>query len=207
VTLESGTSVDTAKNVNLALDVAQAGLMLAGNIPGLGVFANGTNAVVSLARGNNLDAAMYAGAAVLSAVAPGGALAAEAIEESVVAVKAGESTATTFDMLSAAAEDATRTAGPGSGGAYGTRVHSIFADTVRSFENPDLVVERNWINQGYGGGLGSVRPDVVELGASGLPENVYDLKTGSATIKAAWEANVRVNVPNGGNLTFYTVKP
>ncbi|RVU34866.1 hypothetical protein EOI86_18680 [Hwanghaeella grinnelliae] len=47
-----------------ALDVVQSGLSLAGQIPGLGIFADLTNAAISLGRGNYADAALDLAAAV-----------------------------------------------------------------------------------------------------------------------------------------------
>jgi RHS repeat-associated protein len=52
-------NVNTGSTQAGGLDLLQGGLMVAGFIPGVGDVANGINAVISLARGNYKDAALY----------------------------------------------------------------------------------------------------------------------------------------------------
>jgi RHS repeat-associated protein len=91
---------------------------------------------------------------------------------------------TLADDLAAAATRAQNTVGPGSGAAYGTRVHMAFRNEVRALGTPDVQAEVSFLNGrvvDYGT-PGSVRLDAVEFGANGQVLNVFDLKTGSATL-------------------------
>ena len=96
--------------------------------------------------------------------------------------------------------------GPGSGAAYGTAVHSEFADLVEA--NTGLAAEVS-----YKGGQvvaygtpGSVRVDAVE-GAVDAPTCCYDLKTGSATLTPARVTQIQKELPGGSNVPVKEIKP
>jgi hypothetical protein len=113
-----------------------------------------------------------------------------------------------IDQLQSAADQAVANVGPGSGPAYGTAVHSEFADIVDSFDNPNLSTEVS-----YKGGVevpygtpGSIRADTVD-GPTSAPTTVYDLKTGSAQLTPARTQQIQKEVPGGSNVPVKQIKP
>lgn len=90
-------------------------------------------------------------------------------------------------------------AGPGSGPAYGTRVHALFADAVRNSGIPNLGVERSWLDANEVSQYGlqnSIRTDVVLRGyddSSGV-KAIWDLKTGGAILTEDRAARIRMHV-------------
>ncbi len=124
--------------------------------------------------------------------------------DSLVAAKSG---ATLADDLAAAATRARNTVGPGSGGAYGTRVHSAFAGEVNAL-NQGLSTEISYLNGvrvNYGT-PGSVRLDVVN-GPLNAPVSIFDLKTGSATLTPARIQQIQSHIPGGANVPVFQVRP
>jgi len=95
--------------------------------------------------------------------------------------------ATTAEDLAAAANRAAQTVGPGSGPVYGTQVHTAFQAEVEALGQSGLRTEVSYLNGAevpYGT-PGSVRIDVGQYGANGQIQEVFDLKTGSATLTPA----------------------
>ncbi len=76
--------------------------------------------------------------------------------------------------------------GRGVGAAYGSRVHTEFAKTVRLQEIPGVEVEQSFDNEGdiakYGAD-GSVRTDVILRDSNSKVIGVWDLKTGTARLE------------------------
>lgn len=110
--------------------------------------------------------------------------------------------------MAAAATRARNTVGPGSGGAYGTRVHAAFAGEVRALGNPNLNPEISYLNGrvvDYGT-PGSVRLDVVN-GPLTAPVSIFDLKTGSATLTLARIQQIQSHIPGDTNVPVFEVRP
>lgn len=90
-------------------------------------------------------------------------------------------------------------AGPGSGPAYGTRVHALFAEAVRNSGIPNLGVERSWLDANEVPQYGlqhSIRTDVVLRGyddSSGV-KAIWDLKTGGAILTENRADRIRTHV-------------
>lgn len=121
---------------------------------------------------------------------------------------AAKTGATLADDLAAAASRAGNTVGPGSGGAYGTRVHSAFAREVNAFGNANLSTEISYLNGvrvNYGT-PGSVRLDVLN-GPFNAPVSIFDLKTGSATLTPARIQQIQSHIPGGANVPVFQVRP
>ena len=113
----------------------------------------------------------------------------------------------TFAQLSAAAARAISAVGPGSGGAYGTLVHSAFEDEVNALGNPALSTEVSYLRGAVvpRGTSGSVRLDVVE-GPLNAPTSIFDLKTGTATLTPARVLQIQGNVPGGSSVPVIEVR-
>lgn len=110
--------------------------------------------------------------------------------------------------VAGAANDAVQNVGTGSGAAYGTAVHSEFADLVDGMGNSSLSTEisyKNGVQVPYGT-AGSIRADVVE-GPLHAPTAVYDLKTGSATLTPARIQQIQSHLPGGSNVPVQEIKP
>ena len=120
---------------------------------------------------------------------------------------AAKSGATLADDLAAAATRARNTVGPGSGGAYGTRVHTAFAGEVNGL-GQGLRTEVSYLNGrvvDYGT-PGSVRLDVVNVPLN-APVSIFDLKTGSATLTPARIQQIQSHIPGGANVPVFPVRP
>jgi hypothetical protein len=124
--------------------------------------------------------------------------------QSSLAAKTG---ATLADDLAAAATRARNTVGPGSGGAYGTRVHTAFEAEVQGL-NQGLSTEISYLNGQVvtRGTPGSVRLDVVN-GPLNAPVSIFDLKTGSATLTPARIQQIQSHIPGGANVPVFPVRP
>jgi hypothetical protein len=111
------------------------------------------------------------------------------------------------DDLAAAASRARNTVGPGSGGAYGTRVHSAFEAEVNGLGR-GLQTEVSYLNGQVvpRGTPGSVRLDVVN-GPLNAPTSIFDLKTGSATLTPGRIQQIQSHVPGGGGVPVFEVRP
>lgn len=116
--------------------------------------------------------------------------------------------ATLAEDLGAAATRARNTVGPGSGGAYGTRVHTAFEGEVNALGQGNLFTERSYLNGDLvrRGTPGSVRLDVVD-GPLDAPISVFDLKTGGATLTPARIQQIQSHVPGGANVPVFEVRP
>lgn len=114
---------------------------------------------------------------------------------------------TLTDDLAAAATRARNTVGPGSGGAYGTRVHTAFEAEVQGL-NQGLSTEISYLNGTVvpRGTAGSVRLDVVN-GPLNAPVSIFDLKTGSATLTPARIQQIQSHIPGGANVPVFPVRP
>ncbi|MBI4604274.1 MAG: RHS repeat protein [Planctomycetes bacterium] len=125
-----------------------------------------------------------------------------------VAATARSTGATLADDLAAAATRARNTVGRGSGGAYGTRVHSAFEAEVNALGNPSLSTEISYLNGQIvpRGTPGSVRLDVVN-GPLNAPVSIFDLKTGSATLTPARIQQIQSHIPGGANVPVFEVRP
>jgi len=116
--------------------------------------------------------------------------------------------ASTESVLTGLANQAVDNLGPGSGSVYGTLVHSEFSDLVEGLGNPNLFTEQSYLNGNpvdYGT-PGSIRIDVGE-GTVDAPTNVYDLKTGGATLKPQRVGQIQSHLPNGSNVNVTQIKP
>ena len=111
------------------------------------------------------------------------------------------------DDLAAAASRARNTVGPGSGGAYGTRVHSAFEAEVNGLGR-GLQTEVSYLNGQVvpRGTPGSVRLDVVN-GPLNAPTSIFDLKTGSATLTPGRIQQIQSHVPGGSGVPVFEVRP
>jgi len=115
-------------------------------------------------------------------------------------------TVSTFDELSAAANRAATSVGPGSGSAYGTAVHSAFRTEVNALGDANLLTEQSYLNGvpvRYGT-PGSVRLDVVE-GPLANPTAGYDLKTGGASLTPSRVQQIQSHLPSAAPI--YEVRP
>jgi RHS repeat-associated protein len=117
-------------------------------------------------------------------------------------------TVSTESTLTRLATQAVDNIGPGSGPAYGTAVHSEFADLVDGLGNSNLSTEVS-----YKGGQvvdygtpGSIRADVVE-GPVDAPTAIYDLKTGNATLTPTRTTQIQNELPGGSNVPVKEIKP
>jgi RHS repeat-associated protein len=126
----------------------------------------------------------------------------------VAEVGAGTKTPSVIEQLQGAANEAVQNVGPGRGPAYGTAVHSEFADLVDGLGSSKLATEVS-----YKGGVqvpygtpGSIRVDVVE-GPLNAPTAVYDLKTGSATLSPARVEQIQSHLPGGSNVPVQEIRP
>jgi hypothetical protein len=118
-------------------------------------------------------------------------------------------TADTAYDLAGAAQRAGQTIGTGRGPVYGTRFHKAFEEEVKALENPNLRTEVSYLNGRIvpRGTAGSVRLDVVEVGTNGQILNVYDLKTGSATLTTQRIQQIQSHIPGGSNIPVFEVRP
>ena len=114
----------------------------------------------------------------------------------------------TTTVLTGLANDAVQNVGHGNGAVYGTAVHSEFSDLVEATGNSNLSTEVS-----YKGGQvvpygtsGSVRADVVE-GPVNAPTQIYDLKTGKATLTSTRVNQIQNNIPGGSNVPVTQIKP
>jgi len=162
----------------------------------------------ALAQSNNpyggAELAIGAGAAAYTPVVPeaeGGTISGTVTEVETEAT-------TTTSLLTGLANDAVQNVGSGSGAAYGTAVHSAFADLVDATGNSNLSTEVS-----YKGGQvvpygtsGSIRADVVE-GPVNAPTQIYDLKTGSAALTPSRVTQIQSNIPGGSNVPVTQIKP
>jgi len=95
--LTPGVTTEQAGTSNSGLNALQNGLTLVGFIPGIGDVANGINAVISLARGNYADAALFALSAIpVVGVIGEGAIAAREVETGVKLAEEAEEATTLF---------------------------------------------------------------------------------------------------------------
>ncbi len=115
---------------------------------------------------------------------------------------------TTLEQLSGAATRAADQVGSGGGAVYGTRVHTAFRAEVEALGRSDLVTEQSYLNgQSVPWGTpGSIRVDVVE-GSVDAPINVYDLKTGGATLTPQRIQQIQMHIPGGSSVSVYEVRP
>lgn len=111
------------------------------------------------------------------------------------------------DDLASAATRARNTVGSGSGGAYGTRVHTAFEAEVLGL-NRGLSTEISYLNGGIvtRGTSGSVRLDVVN-GPLNAPVSIFDLKTGGAMLTPSRIQQIQSHVPGGANVPVFQVRP
>jgi RHS repeat-associated protein len=121
--------------------------------------------------------------------------------------KAAKTGTTLADDLAAAATRARNTVGSGSGGAYGTRVHTAFEAEVQGL-NQGLSTEISYLNgrEVLRGTPGSVRLDVVN-GPRDAPISIFDLKTGGAQLTPARIQQIQSHVPGGANVPVLEVRP
>jgi hypothetical protein len=115
-----------------------------------------------------------------------------------------EAGTTTLDQLSAAANRAAQSVGPGSGPVYGTQVHTAFQAEVEALGQSGLRTEISYLNGAevpYGT-PGSVRIDVGQYGANGQIQAVFDLKTGGASLTPARIQQIQQAVGSGVPVTI-----
>ena len=112
------------------------------------------------------------------------------------------------DDLTAAAQRAAQSVGPGRGPVYGTKVHSAFEREVNALGKNDVHTEVSYLNGQIVpyGTKGSVRLDVVN-GPVNSPNAVYDLKTGSATLTPARIQQIQSHLPGGNAVPVMEIRP
>ena len=97
----------------------------------------------------------------------------------------------------------------GKGPVVGTNKHTQFKSQVDSLGNPNLATERTFLNgvEVNYGTKGGVRVDVIERLPNGTI-NVYDLKTGSATLTPSRITQIQnsVNPSNPGSVNVIQIK-
>jgi len=109
--------------------------------------------------------------------------------------------------LTAAANRAAQSVGPGSGPVYGTQVHATFQAEVEALGQSGLQTEMSYLNGAevpYGT-PGSIRIDVGQYSANGQIQSVFDLKTGSATLTAARIQQIQQAV--GSQVPVIVIRP
>jgi hypothetical protein len=124
-------------------------------------------------------------------------------------VPSGRDIATSLtDDLTAAAQRAAQSIGPGRGPVYGTKVHSAFEREVNALGKNDVHTEVSYLNGQVVpyGTKGSVRLDVVN-GPVNAPTAVYDLKTGSAILTPARVQQIQSHLPGGGAIPVTEIRP
>jgi len=86
--------------------------------------------------------------------------------------------------------------------------HTAFEAEVNALGNANLRTEVSYLNGEVvrRGTAGSVRLDVVE-GALDAPTEVFDLKTGGATLSPARIAQIESDIPGGANVPVVMIKP
>jgi RHS repeat-associated protein len=108
-----------------------------------------------------------------------------------------------------AANQAMQIVGEGKGAAYGTRVHTKFAELVKQNSRGRLQAEVSY-REGivvHRGTPGSIRVDVVR-GNPQKPKEIYDLKTGSARLTSERIEQIRRHLPKGcENIPIREVRP
>lgn len=128
----------------------------------------------------------------------------------VAAVEARGAVAATSltDDLTAAAQRAAQSVGPGRGPVYGTRVHSAFEREVNALGKNDVHTEISYLNGQVVpyGTKGSVRLDVVN-GPVNAPTAVFDLKTGSAALTPARIQQIQSHLPGGSAVPVTEIRP
>jgi len=109
--------------------------------------------------------------------------------------------------LSGAATHAQQSVGNGNGHAYGSRVHTAFAQEVKALGRSDLFTEVSYHDSGLTrfGAPGSIRIDVV-YGSRENPIAVFDLKTGGATLSSSRILQIQNHLPFS-NIPIYEVSP
>jgi len=120
----------------------------------------------------------------------------------VVGGKLGEVVVNTVTerFLTSVATKAAGTVGAGTGAVHGTKIHTEFANTIKSSVGGKLLNLKSEVPYRGGkvmdyGTKGSVRPDVVR-GSPSRPGSVYDLKTGKATLTPRREQQLQQHLPN-----------
>jgi hypothetical protein len=115
----------------------------------------------------------------------------------------------TQQELTAAAQRAANTVGPGSGPAYGTRVHTAFGQEVHALRRGDLRTEVSYLAQrevSYGT-RGSVRLDVAQYDKTGQLTAAWDLKTGSASLTVDRITAIQNQLPRGASIPIHEIRP
>ncbi|GEM_PF-2417812 len=87
-------------------------------------------------------------------------------------------------------------AGEGSGRFYGTKLHNIYSNYIRSLKSPDIFPEITYakgfqMRYGY---PGSIRVDTI-LGTPDSPIAIFELKTGTARLSSARIKLIRFHLP------------
>jgi hypothetical protein len=111
------------------------------------------------------------------------------------------------NLLSAAAGRAQARVGPGSGHAYGSRVHAAFAQEVRALGRADILPEVSYFLKEpvTFGTRGSIRVDVL-YGTIDRPIAAFDLKTGSAGLTTRRMGQIQSHLPFRG-IPVFEVRP
>jgi hypothetical protein len=108
-----------------------------------------------------------------------------------------------------AANIAQRTVDQGRGAAYGTRVHTEFANQVQRISRGRIQTEVSYRNGSVvpRGTRGSVRVDAVR-GRPERPKEIWDLKTGGARLTPQRIQQIRRHLPRGcQNIPIREVRP
>jgi hypothetical protein len=159
-----------------------------GFIPGLGEPVDVIDGIIYALEGDTVNAGIS-----LSAAIPG-------IGWGVTSARWGKRVADAADAVNDSVRRAADAVGPGRGAAHGTRVHSALESEIKALNRPDLRAELSFkdgipVDRGT---KGSIRLDVVELDANGLPVRVWDLKTGAAKLTPKRIEEIRKHLPEGG---------
>ena len=125
-----------------------------------------------------------------------------------VGATTGVATVSTEGVLAKLAAQAVENVGPGSGAVYGTLIHSEFANLVEGLGNSNLATEVSYLGGKVVpyGTAGSIRVDALE-GALESPTQVFDLKTGNASLSATRIDQIQSQIPGGNNVPVTQIKP
>jgi RHS repeat-associated protein len=126
------------------------------------------------------------------------------------AVKANEASkaAETTKALEGALQRTADKVGEGSGHVYGSQAHAALEKEVRALDKSDLHAEASYKNGRVAdrGEAGSIRVDVAQ-GSKQAPTAIHDLKTGSAQMTSAREAQIRSHLPEASkNVPINTLR-
>ncbi len=173
-------------------------LQTIGLVPGLGEVADLADGLVYALEGDTANASVSFAAAI------------PFVGSAATTARWGKRAVNAADAVNDAVRRAADAVGPGRGAAHGTRVHSALESEIKALNRPDLRAELSFkdgvpVDRGT---KGSIRLDVVEVDANGLPVRVWDLKTGAARLTPKRIEEIRKHLPEGSTqIPIHAVNP